>query len=115
MLEYDLLEGPAALHPSLEVLFDLLVAHLPTLNLLADSARLALHRLHLDRQRVEFDLAHSLNHFLKLEFSPPCILQLFFKPQCDRVDLARLTGLLSAQFRCITDLILLIRCRSFFI
>ena len=81
LLEYDLFEGPAALHPSLQVLFNLFVAHLPAFNFFAHSPSLPLHGLHLNRHRVKFGFANGFNHFFKLGFATPRIFQLVFEPQ----------------------------------
>lgn len=71
LLEDNLLEGPATLHPSLQVLLNFFVSHLPPLNLFSDSPSLLLHRLNLNLKTVTFDLTDGLESLLEVGFTAP--------------------------------------------
>lgn len=80
LLEDDLLEGPAPFHPPLEVLFSLLVSHLPPLYLFSDPPSLSMHRFDLDLKLVAFYLTDSFQSLFHVGFALPGIFQLLFEP-----------------------------------
>lgn len=66
LLQNDLLEGPAPLHPFLETLLDFFVSHLPALYLRAHMTCLFLYCLKLALDRVCFSLTYVLYQLFEL-------------------------------------------------
>ena len=64
LLKYHLLERPAALHPTLEMLLNLFVSHLPALDFFTHPTSLTLQSCNLDLHGVGLCLCDSLYEFL---------------------------------------------------